>query len=372
MKYDYLVIGAGLFGSIFAYELNKHGKSVIVIDKRSHIGGNCFTEKFEDYHIHKYGPHIFHTSKKYIWDYINSFSEFTNYSHRVKANINDKIYSLPINLQTINQIWSDVHTPEQAKQKISKEIIPCDNPKNLEDHILSMVGPTLYELLIKGYTTKHWGKDPKNLPASIIKRLPVRYTLNDRYYHDNDLYEGVPVNGYTPIFEKLLNNIDCYLSVDFFKDRNYWESISNKIIFSGQIQQYFDSMFGELDYRTLYFKNIIAGHDIQGTSQMNYPDQNIPWTRVIQHKHFTNSKSEKEYVTFEYSRAYDSKDESDSPFYPINDEANNELYARYKKYADKKCKNLIIGGRLGNYRYYDMDMTIANALTSVKKELAGI
>lgn len=372
MKYDYLIIGAGLFGSIFACELNKHGKKVLVIEKRSHIGGNCFTEKFEDYHIHKYGPHIFHTSQKYIWDYINKFSEFTNYSHRVKAHSDGKIYSLPINLLTINQIWPEITTPEQAKSKISKELIPCDNPKNLEDHILSMVGPIIYERLIKGYTTKHWGKDPKNLPASIIKRLPIRYTFNDRYYHDHDIYEGMPVDGYTPIFEKLLEGIDIKLGIDYFKDRSYWENQANKIIFSGQIDQYFDYMFGDLEYRTLDFKNIISGHDIQGVSQMNYPDLDFPWTRVIQHRYFSSRKSDKDYVTYEFSRSFDKNVRTDEPFYPMNDDANNETYNKYKNYLDKNCKNIIIGGRLGNYKYYDMDMTIGNALTQVKKELAGI
>jgi UDP-galactopyranose mutase len=372
VKYDYIIIGAGLFGSIFAHELNKHGKKVVVIDKRPHIGGNCFTEKFEDYHIHKYGPHIFHTSQKYIWDYINQFTEFTNYSHRVKANSNGQIYSLPINLLTINQIWPNIITPEQAKSKISQELIPCYNPKNLEDHILSMVGPTIYEKLIKGYTSKHWGKDPKDLPTSIIKRLPIRYTFNDRYYHDNDIYEGLPIDGYTPIFQKMLKGIEVHLGIDYFKDRSYWDSKAKKIIFSGQIDQYFDYMFGDLEYRTLDFKNIIAGHDIQGVSQMNYPDSNIPWTRVIQHKYFTSSKSSKDYVTYESSRSYNKLSEKDEPYYPMNDENNNQIYYKYRSFLDKQCNNIIIGGRLGNYRYYDMDMTIGNALSNVKKELAGI
>lgn len=371
MKYDYLIIGAGLFGSILAYELTKAGKNVIVVDKRSHIGGNCYSEKFEDYHIHKYGPHIFHTSKKYIWDYINQFSLFINYSHRVKANVNEKIYSLPVNLTTINQIWPNIYTPEQAKAKISSEIIPCENPNNLEDHILSMVGPTIYETFFKGYTKKHWGKDPKNLSSSIIKRLPIRFTYNDRYYHDHDIYEGIPSDGYTKIFEKLLNKVKYLTGVDYFEDRNYWDSIAEKTIFSGQIQQYFDYMFGDLEYRTLDFKNTIAEHDFQGVSQVNYPSENIPWTRVIQHRHFSKSKTKKEYITFEYSRAYE-KNSDEIPYYPINDELNDEIYKKYKNYADKKCPNLIIGGRLGNYKYYDMDMTIGNALSVVKKELAGI
>ena len=371
MVYDYLIIGAGLFGSIFAYEANKTGKKVLVIDQRNHIGGNCYTEPHEDYHIHKYGPHIFHTSKKYIWDYLNEFTEFNNYSHRVKAINHGNIYSLPINLLTINQIWPDANTPDKALAKIQAEIVPCKNPKNLEDHILSLVGPTIYKTLIYGYTKKQWGKEPKCLPSSIIKRLPIRYTFDDSYYPDQDVYQGVPINGYTPIFERMLKGIDIELNVDFFSDRSYWESKAHKIVYTGQIQRYFDYMYGDLEYRSLDFKNYEVMTDFQGCSQMNYPDENTSWTRVIQHRHFTKSKSKNDLITYEYSKKYDSKDLYSQPYYSVNDETNNFIYERYKDYYQKFTKNLIIGGRLGNYRYYDMDMTIANALSVCKRELAG-
>lgn len=368
MAYDYLIIGAGLFGSIFAYEANQIGKKVLVIDKRTHIGGNCYTEPYEDYHLHKYGPHIFHTSKKYIWDYINQFAEFSNYSHRVKAFSNGKIYSLPINLLTLNQLWPDANTPEKAIARIEREIIPCSNPQNLEEHILSLVGKTIYEKLIYGYTKKHWGREPKLLPSSIIKRLPIRYTFDDNYYPDIDVYQGVPKNGYTSIFEKLLSGIDVELGVDFFKERSYWESKAKKIVFTGEIQKYFEYMFGTLEYRALEFRDYKVNVDFQGCAQMNYTDPDTSWTRIIQHKHFTKSKSTNDFITYEYSKTYTGDNE---PFYPINDESNNYIYEQYRKYAEKYSDNLIIGGRLGNYRYYDMDMTIANALSVCKKELAG-
>lgn len=366
--YDYLIIGSGLFGSIFSYEANKLGKKVLVIEKRNHIGGNCYTENYADFHIHKYGPHIFHTSQKYIWDYITQFTEFIPYYHKVRANIDGKLYSLPINLFTINQVWPEINTPQMAKEKIASEIIPCDNPKNLEDHILSMIGPTLYEKFIYGYTKKQWGKDPKNLPASIIKRLPIRYNHNEHWYHDNDIYEGIPKDGYTPIFHKLLKNIEVLTDTDYFQDREYWDRKAKKIVFSGQIEQYFDYMFGDLEYRTLEFKNEELKGDFQGIATVNYPSPNVPYTRILQHKHFVNSKSEKDYVTYEYSRTYD-KNLNDTPYYPVNTDKNNNIYEKYKSYAEKEFPNLIIGGRLGNYRYYDMDMTVGNALTTVKKEL---
>ena len=373
MKYDYLVIGAGLFGSIFAHEANKLGKSVLVIEKRNHIGGNCYTKEYEDYHIHTYGPHIFHTSQKYIWDYINQFTDFNNYSHRVKSNYQGKFYSMPINLMTLHQVWPEVITPEDAKKKIESEIIPCENPKNLEEHILSMVGPTLYQYFIHGYTKKQWGTDPKNLPASIIKRLPIRYNFKDRWFHDHDIYEGIPVNGYTPIFHKLLEGIETFTNIDYFADRSYWDSKAHKVVFSGQIQQYFDYMFGDLEYRTLEFHDYkIPNSDFQGCSIVNYPDPETRWTRITQHRHFANSKSTNDFVTYEYSKDYDKNNSDHIPYYPVNTNKNNEIYKKYKEYLENNHSNIIVGGRLANYRYYDMDMTIGNALATVKKEFAGI
>jgi UDP-galactopyranose mutase len=367
MKYDYIVVGAGLFGSIFAYEANKAGKKVLVLEKRSHIGGNCYTEPYEDYHIHKYGPHVFHTSNKKVWDYINRFTDFNNFTLRCKANVKGKIYSLPINLMTIYQIWPEVNTPEFAKIKIANEIVLNNNPQNFEEYCLSKVGKTLYEMFFYGYTKKQWGKEPKDLPASLAKRLPIRFDMNDRYYPDHDIYEGVPVNGYTAIFEKMLEGIEIFYETDFLKDKEFWESESHKIVYSGQIDSYFNYCFGDLEYRSLSHKDYQMSVDFQGTAQINYPQQNIPWTRIIQHRHFGLGKSKKEWVTFEQPEDYQRGKE---PFYPINDERNNDLYKLYKNLANEK-PNLIIGGRLGNYKYYDMDMTIANALSTVEKELAG-
>ena len=367
MKYDYLVVGAGLFGSIFTYEANKAGKTVLVIDQRNHIGGNCYSEKFEDYDIHKYGPHIFHTSQKYIWDYINKFTAFNNFTLRNKAYYKNKIYSLPINLNTISQIYN-VHTPKAAKEIIDKVKIPCENPDNLEDYILSLVGPDIYEILIKGYTTKQWGKDPKHLPPSIIKRLPIRFDYNDRYFPNLDIYEGIPVNGYTAIFEKMLLNIEVMLGIDYFSNRSYFDNMAKKVVYSGQIDKYFDYMHGDLEYRSLRHETILNEGDFQGTVLVNYTDSSIPYTRIIQHKHFLYNNNEKDIVTFEFPAKYKRGGEA---YYPINDEINNNKYKLYKEEANK-IDNLIIGGRLGNYRYYDMDMTIGNALSVVKKEFTDI
>jgi UDP-galactopyranose mutase len=367
MGYDYLIVGAGLFGSIFAYEANKCGKKVLVIDSRDHIGGNCYSEKFEDYDIHKYGPHIFHTSQKYIWDYINKFTSFNNFTLRNKAFYKNKIYSLPINLTTISQIYN-VYTPQAARDVIEKVKIPCENPDNLEDYILSIVGPEIYNILIKGYTKKQWGKDPKNLPASIIKRLPIRFDMNDRYFPNNDIYEGIPSNGYTEIFNNMLAGISVSLSTDYFSDKSYFDNIAKKIVYSGPIDRYFDYMYGDLEYRSLRHETILNKGDFQGTALVNYTDETIPYTRIIQHKHFLFSNNENDTVTFEFPLNYK---RGGQPYYPINDETNNNKYKLYKEEANK-IDNLIIGGRLGNYRYYDMDMTIGNALSVVKKELSNI
>ena len=367
MKYDYLVVGAGLFGSIFAYEANKAGKTVLVIDQRNHIGGNCYSEKFEDYDIHKYSPHIFHTSQKYIWDYINKFTAFNNFTLRNKAYYKNKIYSLPINLNTISQIYN-VHTPKAAKEIIDKVKIPCENPDNLEDYILSLVGPDIYEILIKGYTTKQWGKDPKHLPPSIIKRLPIRFDYNDRYFPNQDIYEGIPVDGYTAIFQKMLSGIEVMLGIDYFSNRSYFDNMAKKVVYSGQIDKYFDYMHGDLEYRSLRHETILNEGDFQGTVLVNYTDSSIPYTRIIQHKHFLYNNNQKDIVTFEFPAKYKRGGEA---YYPINDEINNNKYKLYKEEANK-IDNLIIGGRLGNYRYYDMDMTIGNALSVVKKEFTDI
>ena len=370
MQYDYLIIGAGLFGSIFAFEANKSGKKVLVLEKRNHIGGNCYSEPFEDYHIHKYGPHIFHTNKKHVWDYINQFTSFNNFSLRSKANIDNKIYSLPINLTTMCQIWPEANSPAKAKEIISKDTVKYPNPKNFEQYCLANMGKTLYEMFFKGYTKKQWGKDPKNLSADIAKRIPIRFDFNDRYYHESHIYEGIPVNGYTAIFESLLKDIEVVLNVDYLNEKHNYKNIAKKIIYTGPIDSYFDYIFGDLEYRTLsHFEQILKG-DFQGTAIVNYPSEKVFWTRIIQHKHFNFSKSERDYVSIETSFQFDKKIH-DERFYPINDQANNELYLKYKYYADQNEPNVVFAGRLGDYKYYDMDMTIDSALKFVEKELAG-
>ena len=368
--YDYLIVGAGLFGSIFAYEMNKHGFKVIVIEKRNHIGGNCYSEPFEDYHIHKYGPHIFHTSNKKIWDYINQFTSFNNFSLRSKANIDNKIYTLPINLMTMYQVWPEAYSPLKAKEIIKKDCVPYPNPKNFEQYCLANMGKTLYEMFFKGYTKKQWGKDPKDLPTEIAKRIPIRFDFNDRYYHESNKYEGIPVDGYTEIFKNLLKNIEVITNTDYLKDKNTYNKSAKKIIYTGPIDAYYDYKFGDLEYRTLsHFDQILNG-DFQGTALVNYPSEKVFWTRIIQHKHFNFGKSNKDYVSIETSMQFDKKIHEER-FYPINDQINNDLYSKYKEYAIENDPKVIFSGRLGEYKYYDMDTTIDNSLKIVEKELAG-
>lgn len=369
MIYDYVIVGAGLFGSIFAYEATKLGKKVIVLDKRNHIGGNCFTFNYDNYHIHKYGPHIFHTSSKFIWDYISQFTSFNNFSLRNKAYYKDKIYSLPINLNTFSQVWDGCNTPEKAKNILKKEKLYVDNPRNFEEYLMSHIGPTLYEMFFKDYTEKFWGREAKSLPVSIAKRLPIRFDFNDRYYHNSHIYEGIPNDGYTKIFENLLKDIEVILEEDFLKNKEYWQSKAKKIVFSGNLDAYYDYKYGELNYRSLTYINKKLDGDYQGTALMTFTEKEIPHSRIIEH-HFFNMKSPNtNYISFEYAAEHEKN--INEPYYPINDEKNNLIYEMYKALAEKE-DNLIVGGRLGNYKYYDMDMTIGNAITAVKKEFAGI
>ena len=368
--YDYLVVGAGLFGSIFAFEANKLGKKVLVLENRNHIGGNCYSEPYEDYHIHKYGPHIFHTNKKHIWDYINQFASFNNFTLRNKAFVNGKIYSLPINLSTIHQIWPDVKNPKMAQEMLKKDSIKIDNPQNFEEYCLSTMGKTLYEMFFYGYTKKQWGRDPKTLPASIAKRIPLRYSFNDRYYHDDYIYEGIPIDGYTAIFEKLLENIDIELRCDYLKDKEEFDKLAKKTIYTGSIDRYFNYMFGDLEYRTLKHNTVFTKEDLCGTALMTYPSLIYSHTRIISHNYFTNSKSNNKAITWEYSKTYEKKSSSEDPYYPINDEINNNIYKKYKDFADTNFPNLLIGGRLGDYKYYDMDATIDKALALCLKEFS--
>jgi UDP-galactopyranose mutase len=358
--YDYLIVGAGLFGSIFARELTDKGFKCLVIDKRDHIGGNCYTETIEGINVHKYGPHIFHTSDDKVWNYINKFCEFNHFVNRPKVNYKGKIYSFPINLMTLYQIFN-VTTPEEAKDKLDSVKYDITNPKNLEDWVLSQVGKDMYDIFIKGYTTKQWGMEPKLLPTSIIKRLPIRLNYDDNYFFDK--YQGIPIGGYTQIFDKLLHNIDVKLNVDYFDDKNYWDNQSTKVVYTGPIDRYYNYIFGKLDYRSLEFKTKIEDcYDFQGNAVVNYTDIETEYTRIIEHKHFEFGKQNKTVITEEYPR------NEGEPYYPINDSTNNTRYNQYKELMVKD-QNVIFGGRLADYKYYDMHQVIASALKRVKEEI---
>lgn len=370
--YDYLVVGAGLFGSIFAYEANKKGKKVLVIDKRNHIAGNIYTENVDGINVHKYGAHIFHTSDKEIWDYINKFAEFNRYTNSPIAIYKDEVYNLPFNMNTFNQMWG-VKTPEEAKAKIEEQVREAGitYPKNLEEQAISMVGKDIYEKLIKGYTSKQWGRLCEELPSFIIKRLPVRFVYDNNYF--NDTYQGIPIGGYTQIIEKMLDGIEVRLNEDFFSKRDEYERIADKVVFTGMIDEYYDYKYGELEYRSLRFEEAeFDFENYQGNAVVNYTEYEIPYTRIIEHKHFemlcqgeNEGTINKTIITKEYPSKWTRGDE---PYYPMNDENNNSLYEKYKGLADKDEK-VIFGGRLGFYKYFDMDKDIICALETVKKEL---
>lgn len=363
-KYDYLIVGSGLFGSVFAYQAKKNGKKCLVIDKRPHIGGNIYTEEIEGINVHKYGAHIFHTSNKEIWDYINSFAEFNRYTNSPVANYKGEIYNLPFNMNTFNKLWG-VITPEEAKQKIEEERKNdyTEEPKNLEEQAINLVGKTIYEKLVKGYTEKQWGQKATDLPAFIIKRLPVRFIYDNNYF--NDVYQGIPIGGYTKIIEKMLEGIEVKLNYDFFEHREELENIANKIIFTGQIDKFYNYKYGELEYRSLKFETEIKNQEnYQGNAVVNYTEYEVPYTRIIEHKHFEYGTQEKTVITKEYPDSWNKEKE---PYYPINNDKNNELYLKYKKLADEE-KNVIFGGRLGQYKYYDMHNIIKEALLVAEKE----
>lgn len=366
MKYDYLVVGAGLFGSIFAYEANKRGKKCLVIDKRDHVGGNIYCEKVEGINVHKYGAHIFHTSDKSVWEYINQFAEFNNYINAPVAVYKDELYNLPFNMNTFSKMWG-IKTPAEAKAKIAEQIAELNitEPKNLEEQALSLVGRDVYEKLIKGYTEKQWARDCKELPSFIIKRLPLRFTYDNNYF--NDRYQGIPIGGYTPIIEKMLEGIDVKCGVDYFELIKEQPEIAEKTVFTGQIDRFFDYKLGVLEYRSVRFENVIYDTDnYQGNAVVNYTERCIPYTRAIEHKHFEYGTQPKTVVSYEYSSEWKMGDE---PYYPINNERNNNLYLQYKELADN-TPNVIFGGRLGQYKYYDMDKVIIAALEAVDKEFA--
>jgi len=365
--YDYLVVGSGLFGSVFAYEAAKRGRRVKVIEKRNHIGGNIYTEELGGIQVHKYGAHIFHTNDKELWEYVNQFAEFNRYTNSPVANYNGEIYNLPFNMNTFNKLWGVV-TPNEAKAKIEeqKEAVGIENPTNLEEQAISLVGTDIYEKLIKSYTEKQWGRKATELPAFIIKRLPVRFTYDNNYF--NDKYQGIPIGGYTQIVQKMLDNqlIDVELGKDFFEDKDKYLNQFPKIIYTGMIDQYFDYKFGTLEYRSLMFEtSVLEEENFQGNAVVNYTDEVTAYTRIIEHKHFEFGQQEKTVITKEYPRTWSKGDE---PYYPVNDKKNNEIFNKYLGLAEK-TPNVIFGGRLGMYKYYDMHQVIAAALSVVKKEI---
>ncbi|MGN0317901.1 MAG: UDP-galactopyranose mutase [Lachnospira sp.] len=368
--YDYLVVGSGLFGAVFAQQAKANGKSVLVIDKRNHVAGNVYTEKVEGINVHKYGAHIFHTNNKEVWDYVTKFATFNRFTNSPVANYKGELYSLPFNMYTFNKMWGVV-TPEEAMEKIDeqrKEII--GEPKNLEEQAISLVGRDIYEKLIKGYTEKQWGRDCKELPSFIIKRLPVRLTFDNNYF--NALYQGIPVGGYTKFVENILDGIEVKLGEDYLADKAKWDGIAGKVVYTGPIDAYFKYCLGTLEYRSVRFENeILDKPNFQGNAAVNYTDRETPWTRIIEHKWFEFGKDEngneldKTVISREYSSEWKPGDE---PYYPVNDEKNGELYKKYKELADKEEK-VIFGGRLGEYKYYDMDAVIASALEKCRSEL---
>ena len=364
MKYDYLIVGAGPFGAVFAHEAKKRGKRVLVIDKRSHTGGNMYCEKVEGINVHKYGAHIFHTSNKEVWDYVNQFCTFNNYINSPIANYKDEIYNLPFNMNTFNKLWGVV-TPQEAKEKIENQVKESNitEPKNLEEQAISLVGKDIYEKLIKGYTEKQWGRRCTELPAFIIKRLPVRYTYDNNYF--NDKYQGIPEGGYNVIFDKLLEGIDVELNVDFFDKKGELLQKADKIVFTGMIDQYFDYQYGVLEYRSLRFEHeTLDEENHQGNAVVNYNEREVPYTRIIEHKHFEFGKQPKTVITREYPAEWKQGDE---PYYPVNNDKNAEIFKKYQELAEKE-ENVIFGGRLADYRYYDMHHVFEKALEVVKEE----
>lgn len=371
MKYDYLVVGAGLYGAVFAHEAKQKGKSVLVIDKRPHIAGNVYSKQVEGIHVHQYGAHIFHTNNRKVWQYITKFAEFNRFTNSPVANYKGELYSLPFNMYTFNKMWG-VTTPEEATQKIEeqrREIV--GEPKNLEEQAISLVGRDIYEKLIKGYTEKQWGRDCKELPAFIIKRLPVRLTFDNNYF--NALYQGIPIGGYTKMVEQMLADIEVRLNEDYLGKKAEYDAMAERIVYTGAIDAYFDYRLGNLEYRSVRFENeILDIPNYQGNAAVNYTDRETPWTRIIEHKWFEFGKDEngndlpKTVISKEYSSEWKPGDE---PYYPVNDEKNGALYQAYKELADQES-NVIFGGRLGEYKYYDMDAVIAAALDMCEKELS--
>lgn len=371
--YDYLIVGAGLFGAVFAQQAKEHGKSVLVVDKRDHIGGNVYTEKIEGINVHKYGAHIFHTNDKRVWEYITRFAEFNRFTNSPVANYKGKLYSLPFNMYTFNKMWGVV-TPTEASEKLAEQRAEINSvPQNLEEQAISLVGRDIYEKLVKGYTEKQWGRECKDLPAFIIRRLPVRLTFDNNYF--NALYQGIPIGGYTKLVKNLLSGIEIYLNTDYLAQKGKLNTIARRIIYTGPIDAYFDYSLGYLEYRSVRFETeVLDIPNFQGNAAVNYTDSETPWTRIIEHKWFEFGKDEKgnDLLKTVISREFSSEwRPGDEPYYPVNDEKNNQLYTGYNTLASAEG-NVIFGGRLGEYKYYDMDQVIAAALNTAEKELGKI
>ena len=369
MMYDYLIVGAGLYGAVFAHEMKARGKKVLVIDRRAHIAGNVYTEKIEGIHVHQYGAHIFHTNNKKVWNYITQFAEFNRFTNSPVANYKGKLYSLPFNMYTFNQMWGVV-TPEEASAEIERQRREITGePKNLEEQAISLVGRDIYEKLIKGYTEKQWGRDCRELPAFIIRRLPVRLTFDNNYF--NALYQGIPVGGYTKMVANLLEGIEVRLNTDYLEHKDELDALAQKVVYTGAIDAYFGYQLGHLEYRSVRFETeLLDQPNFQGNAAVNYTDRETPWTRIIEHKWFEFGRDDegrelpKTIISREYSSEWKPGDE---PYYPVNDEKNGELYARYKERAQGE-KKVIFGGRLGEYKYYDMDAVIGSSLERAEKE----
>ena len=362
--YDYLIVGAGLFGSIFSYEAAKRGKKCLVIDKRGHIAGNIYTEEQQEIQVHKYGAHIFHTSNEKVWQYVNQFVRFNHYVNSPVAIYKDELYNLPFNMNTFSKMWN-IKTPQEAKAKIQEQIANLDiqEPKNLEEQALSLVGKDVYEKLVKGYTEKQWGRDCKELPAFIIKRLPLRFTFDNNYF--NDPHQGIPIGGYTRMIKKMLEHVEVQLNTDYFTFIKENPQIAKKTVFTGMIDEFYDYRLGVLEYRSLHFEEEqVECDNYQGNAVVNYTEKEIPYTRIIEHKHFEFGRQDTTIITREYPKEWKQGDE---PYYPVNNDKNNQLYKEYSELAEQE-RNVIFGGRLGMYQYYDMDKVIAAALDTVEKE----
>ncbi|GFI36792.1 UDP-galactopyranose mutase [Lachnospiraceae bacterium] len=366
--YDYLIVGSGLYGSIFAYEAKKRGKGCLVVERRDHIGGNIYTKEIEGIQVHQYGAHIFHTSNKEVWDYMQQFAEFNRYTNSPIAYYKGEIYNMPFNMNTFNRMWGVV-TPKEAEEKIQEQIKKYGvyTPKNLEEQAINLVGKDIYEKLVKGYTEKQWGRRATELPPEIIKRLPVRLTYDNNYF--NDLYQGIPQGGYTQIIEKMLEDIEVRVNTDYLENKDELDGLCGKVVYTGPVDAYFDYMYGELEYRSVRFETEILGEEnFQGNAVVNYTEYEVPYTRIIEHKHFEFGKQPKTVISKEYSASWKRGDE---PYYPVNDEKNNELYQKYAKEVEKQNK-VIFGGRLGKYKYYDMHHVVDEALKCVKEELGDL